>query len=355
MEGPRGRKSDYGNRGKDERKEKLEEFGGGDDTEKSVVGGLNWLSKNQEPDGRWSSARHDGEEGHDIGVTALALLCYFGWDATHVKEGPYRQNVKKAVDWIVAKAGKDGNLTGGARRGMYDQGIATIALAEAYAMTRDPQLLEPMKKAVDYVLRAQNRKLGGWRYQIDSIDCDMSVAGWEIMALTSARMAGLRVPGEAFDGMRRWLERASCGRHGGKFRYQKNILSGETRTMTAEGMFCRQLLGTPRERPSMAEGAEYLLSSLPRTSKVNYYYWYYATLAMFQHGGKDWDTWNRHMKKTLLELQVAKGKDTGSWPINSEYGKNGGRVMTTAMSILSLEVYYRYLPMYSRGGAENRE
>jgi len=171
------------------------------------------------------------------------------------------------------------------------------------------------------------------------------------MALTSARMAGVRVPAAAFDGIERWLARVSSGKNGGKFRYQNNILSPTTRTMTAEGMFCRQLTGTPRDRPSMDEAAQYILTSLPDIKDVNYYYWYYATLALFQHGGKEWETWNDHMKSTLLKLQVGEGDNKGSWSVKSKYGANGGRVMSTTMSILSLEVYYRYLPMYSRRGA----
>ncbi len=343
MEGP----SAYDHRGEGDRAGALARFGGGKETEGSIARGLNWLSNHQELDGRWSSGNNGGDDGHDIAVTGLALLCYFGWDVTHRKDGPYRENVQRAVEWLAAAAA-DGNLTGTARRGMYDQGIATIALAECYALTGDPDLVEPLKKAVRVILDAQHRRLGGWRYQRDSDDCDMSVAGWEIMALTSARMAGIRVPEQTTTLSRRWLERVSLGDRGGKFRYQANLLYRASRTMTAEGMFCRQLTGTPAGDPRMDESARFILAEMPRPSAVNYYYWYYGTLALFQHGGEAWEKWNRQMKKTLLEIQETAGKNAGSWPTDSAYGPNGGRVMTTTLSILSLEVYYRYLPMYSR-------
>jgi len=127
--------------------------------------------------------------------------------------------------------------------------------------------------------------------------------------------------------------------------------------MTAEAMFCQQLLGLKPTHPRMEDSANYLKSHLPRLSRsgksasgTNYYYWYYGCLSMFQHQGPIWEAWNEQMKKVFLKTQVLVGDDAGSWPPTGKWtGKNGGgRAMSTAMSTLSLEVYYRYLPMYHR-------
>jgi hypothetical protein len=122
--------------------------------------------------------------------------------------------------------------------------------------------------------------------------------------------------------------------------------------MIAEGMFCRQLLGTPREKQNMKEAAAYLNSKPPDAWKMSYYYyWYYATVALYQHQGPFWRQWNENMKNRLLASQVALGRHKGSWDPVGRHAGYTGRVVSTALATLSLEVYYRYLPLYGLSSA----
>lgn len=120
--------------------------------------------------------------------------------------------------------------------------------------------------------------------------------------------------------------------------------------MTAEALVCRQIFGMPKSHPGMAEAGDYLLSRLPDTGDYHLYYWYYGTLAMFQLGGEHWTRWNQTLTSTLLATQNQKGHQRGSWDPESPFGVDGGRVFATACSALCLEVYYRYLPLYSDSG-----
>lgn len=343
LEVPDNTESNYVLRQKENRDRVLKRLGGSDETEAAIGRALDWFSAHQEDDGRWSCRRHGGEDGHDNAMTGFAMLCYFGWGARHDQAGPYQEPLTRAVNWLAGRVGKDGDLTGGQKNGMYDQGIATMALAEAYGLTQDPALYEPLRRATMFIIRAQNEDHGGWRYRPGSTDGDTSVVGWQVMALTSARMAGIRVPEEPFDRARKWLDRVAGGRHRGLYGYT----SGKaTHTMTAEGMFCQQLMGLRPEDRRMIEAAEYLKTSLPDPRRPAFYYWYYGCLSLYQHQGPAWEMWNQEMKKTLLGMQVRKGAGAGSWPAKGQFAPRGGVVMSTAMATLSLEVYYRYLPMY---------
>jgi len=343
---PADRKSNYELRNPLNRNRVLKRLGGSDETEKAIRLSLDWFTRTQEPEGFWDTKKHGGASGHENASTGFAMLCYFGWGARHTEKGPYQKPMKKAVQWLISRVGEDGDLTAGNGQGMYDQGIATMALAEAYGMTKDPALLDPLRRAVGFIIRAQNDK-GGWRYKYNSRDSDTSVVGWQVMALTSARMSGLRVPEDPFIMAGKYLDSVSSGANGGRYSYQGN--KNPTETMTAEAMFCRQIMGVRPNAPMMGDSVSMIKINLPQARKVNYYYWYYACLAMFQHQGPAWELWNKQMKKTLLEMQIKKADHVGSWPPRGQWASNkGGRVMSTAMATLSLEVYYRYLPMFSR-------
>ena len=343
---PADKKSNYELRNPLNRNRVLKRLGGSDETEKAIRLSLDWFTRTQEPEGYWDASKHKGGKGHDNASTGFAMLCYFGWGARHTEKGPYQKPMTKAVNWLASRVGEDGDLTAGNSQGMYDQGIATMALAEAYGMTKDPALLDPLRRAVGFIIRAQNKE-GGWRYKYKSKDSDTSVVGWQVMALTSARMSGLRLPEDPFILASKYLDSVSSGKSGGRYSYQGN--KNATPTMTAEAMFCQQIMGVRPTHPRMVESAELMKINLPQKGKPNYYYWYYGCLSMFQHQGPIWELWNKQMKKSFLEMQVRQGDEIGSWEPKGQWtsGK-GGRVMSTAMATLSLEVYYRYLPMYSK-------
>ena len=330
----------------------IESLGGSADTQGSIVEALEWFTKNQEKDGHWSLGRHGGNSAHDIGGTSLVLLCYYGWGAKHNREGKHRETVKRALEWLIARMREDGDLRGWLRRryeddrllgNMYDHSIATIALCEAYNLTSDDALLEPSKRAVEFLLKAQNKELGGWRY-IPGKDSDTSSLGWAYMALRSAQMAGIEVPKEAFEKADSWLKSVSGGKAGGVFGYRKH--EAKRPAMVATGMFCRQLAGVPKTDPSMHEGASYLSTHPLDAEEIDFYYMYYGTLVLYQQQGPVWEKWNARMKAVLLAKQHKKGRKAGSWDPAMWYDVQMGRVGATACGTLSLEVYYRLLPMY---------
>ena len=167
-------------------------------------------------------------------------------------------------------------------------------------------------------------------------------------------MAGLGVYSQGLENCQQWLGRVSKGENGGLFAYQP--YREPSSSMTAVGLLCRQYLGAPADSPAMIEGTDYLRSHPPINSEStlrDIYYWYYATQVMFNLGGPEWDQWNRLMRHMLIETQCKDGCAAGSWdperPTMDAWGMKGGRVFQTALSALTLEVYYRYLPLYKMG------
>jgi hypothetical protein len=227
---------------------------------------------------------------------------------------------------------------------MYCHGIAAIALCEAYGVSKDPKLKEPAEKAIKLILASQDPVKGGWRYNPTPGDSDTSVTGWQYMALHSARMAGIEVDESVFVNARRWFDHAGGGRHGGLYGYtgpEKN-----KHAMIATGMFCRQLDLVPPTDPRMPESAQALKMRPINVKSPDLYYLYYGTLSLYQHQGPIWIDWNERIKETLTTLQKKTGPLSGSWDKSSDHAASGGRVVSTALATLSLEVYYRLLPMY---------
>jgi hypothetical protein len=347
----------YVQRAPQQRQSMLERLGGGDDTERAVALALQWLAAHQSADGHWDGRRFDARCGAcggaagvdaDAAMTGLVLLCFMGADHTHMKDGPYRDNVARGVAWLLTRQKPDGDLRG--EETMYSQGIATIALSEAFGMTGDSRLAEPVRRAVQFIVEGRNTQTGGWRYDPGD-PADTSVTGWQIMALKSAQMAGVEVPAEAFDSTRQWLERVSRRSRPGVYAYQANRRASPA--MTAEGMFTQQLLGAQRDAPHMQASADFLVENLPDwNARANTYYWYYATLALFQFQGPAWQRWNEALKPQLLARQIKEGKAAGSWPPVGDWSQQGGRLYQAALCTLMLEVYYRYLPLYALDRAQ---
>ncbi|MCH7705161.1 MAG: carboxypeptidase regulatory-like domain-containing protein [Planctomycetes bacterium] len=347
----------YEQRSVAQRRKMVEDRGGDRETERAVAAALNWLARHQHADGRWDSVEFDEECGAcggqgavdvNIATTGLALLSFLATDNTHVDPGQYREVVRKGLDFLLSRQADDGGLIGGET--MYSHGIATIALAEAYGMTGDEALAWPVKQAADFIYRARNTHVGGWRYEPRE-DGDTSVLGWQVMALKSAERAGIEVSPESYAMARRWLEKVSRPRHRGLYAYQPG--KRPTPAMTAEGMFTQQLLGHRPTESRMRESAEFVSANLPDWDKgPNTYYWYYGTLAMFQHGGHQWRRWNTALVDSLLEHQRDDGEADGSWDPDGQWASIGGRVYQTAICALTLEVYYRYLPQFMIDGVQ---
>ncbi|MEW6251835.1 MAG: carboxypeptidase regulatory-like domain-containing protein, partial [Planctomycetota bacterium] len=342
----------FAQRQPEQREQVLAERGGSPETEAAVARALRWLAAHQSADGHWDGKQFDagcsacgGETSYDVNValTSLSLLCFLGAGHTPAADGPYRGTVSRAVTWLLRQQAADGDLRHGET--MYSHGIAAIALCEACGMTSDPRLADPARRAVDFILRARNRTTSGWRYAPGD-DGDTSVLGWQMMALKSANLAGLPVPAEAFAAAERWLARVEDPDRPGLYAYRPG--EPASASMTAEALFVRQLLGAPRDDARTRNAIEFLAEHLPQWGpSTNTYYWYYATLAHFHHGGAPWTRWNTALQRELLAHQATGGPAAGSWPPEGEWAAVGGRVYQTALCTLMLEVYYRYLPLYA--------
>ncbi|HOX06425.1 MAG TPA: terpene cyclase/mutase family protein [Planctomycetota bacterium] len=334
----------------------------GRDAANGVAAGLKFLAGRQDKDGGWVvSGSESGSPNNDwgrCGVTALACLAFLGdghaWGADD--KDPYANVVRKGIDFLVANQDESGRFGPKALPGgviphyMYNQGMATAAMAEAYAMTGDPRLRVAAQKGVNYILTAQQRS-GGWDYyELPASRSDTSVTVWQVMALYSARQAGLNVPAAAFEkslGFVDSMTDAETFRVG----YDKLWTSSERGVgngSTAIALMLQLYLGRSQSSVAVRRQSRLLLvENLPeydqkwspeqKEQKVDYYTTYHAALAFHRLGGKDWETWNKAMVKALRAAQ----ESNGSWGMDKWY-KQGGRIYSTALATMSLEVYYRY-------------
>ncbi len=346
--------------------EVAEALGGSVTATASVDAALAWLAAAQEDDGSWDPTRWGGGlelkvAGHDregagvdadTGITGLALLAFLGNGQTHL-EGTYRKNVQRGLEYLLRSQGSDGNLSGPARlyAKMYCHGMASLALSEALAMTGDVRIRPGVERAVEFTVNAQHSISGGWRYQPGD-QGDMSQFGWQVMALKSASLAGIPIPQKTREGMLHFLQRCEHGLHGGLAGYKPG--APPSRAMTAEALVCRYFLDLAPDQTLVTEASDFLLGELPQPGVPNEYYWYYGTLALFQVQGEAWTKWNAALQQQVVRLQRTDGPLAGSWDPNTVWGSYGGRVYTTAMAALSLEVYYRYLPLTALRGPRER-
>lgn len=341
-------------------------------SEQAVERALDWLARHQDNDGRWdgATAKYDdgtavpGDDDYtvhcppgetcfgaclyweaDTALTGLALLAYLGSGYTHA-DGKYAETVGKGIGFLLSQQKADGDLRGKSRAvGMYCHIMATLALCEAYALTDDEGLRPPVERAVTFLVRSRAHDGLAWRYAPGAPVGDTSILGWVVLALKAAREVGLPISANVQNGMLTWLGKVSSGPAKGLARYQP--WDGVTPTMTAEAWVCRQFLGVGGPGATSTEAAGYLLQHGPDRDPYNLYYWYYGTLAMYQHGGTAWTRWNDQVRDQIVRRQRGSGHQAGSWdPDQSRYGSIGGRIYCTALATLTLEVYYRFLRLY---------
>ncbi len=311
-------------------------------TEQAVLRGLEWLRDNQNGDGSWGDANKGA-------MTGFALLCFLGHDETG-ESARYGVTVSKAIQWMIDRGTKSlGRMSMEpefTQPGVYEHGIATFALGEYFAMTRDERVMELLKQAMTYIIDGQGQD-GGWMYGYDKTQSDTSVSGWQIQALKGAWLSKLDIPGldRALDRAMKNLERVK-GPNGG-YGYRR---AEDRYSLTGVGIFCSLIWkGAGDQR----KGIEWLLATTEKRGGVKYlgeyadlYAWYYHTQACLLYGGSAWQKWNAWFQDEITSAQ----SPDGSWPITGGKGHKEndptktGQIYRTTLCTLMLESFYRYMP-----------
>jgi hypothetical protein len=337
--------------------------GGTVSSEKAVERGLDWIARHQRPDGGWGFDTHTLCKGRpctaretatdDTAATGLAILPMLGAGHSPTEPGRYQRPLELGLAWLMNHQAADGNLyvggTGG-NHAFYSHAIGTMALCEALGVTKDQRYREPARRAVAYTVSVQNSVDGGWRYYPGQ-GGDTSVMGWELLSLRSAYLAGLEVPETTLKRAAEYLDAAAVDTKGSTYSYMPG--GRPSIVMTAEALLVRQYLGWPRNHASLTQGSQLVSRNLASiaTSERNIYYWYYAMQFLHNMRGREWQATNPRVRDLIVRQQViSKGCDRGSWdplnPARDRWGANVGRLYQTSLSLLTLEVYYRYLPLY---------
>ena len=353
--------------------------GGTAQSEAAVEAALKWFAEHQWPDGGWrfdldecpnckGACGDSGRHQSSTAATGLALLCYLGAGYTH-EEGKYQEVVSRGLYFLQEKMiitshggdlrdskadmGKDmpdlGGLLGAQvaamkRDTMYSHGIAALALTEAYAMTADRGLREPAQQAVKFILDAQYND-GGWRYTPNwelPMGGDATVSGWQIAVLKSATLAGIEVPYDVWLKISMFLDSIQINK--AQYLYLAGDSPNRRTAATPIGLLCRMIGGWSKEYRPLQQMASEISEVPPNTKDV--YFNYYASQVLHHLGGPNWDRWNPKMREYLIDTQAKEGHETGSWYFAEPHSSSGGRLYTTAMATMTLEVYYRYMPLY---------
>ncbi|MGH7140719.1 MAG: hypothetical protein ACREHD_33725, partial [Pirellulales bacterium] len=392
----------YAERTKPKTPELLAERGGTVESQKAVEDGLNWLARHQGQDGHWGAdclgtdpnSRCDQKapcqetgQAYEIAQTGLALLAFQAAGHYYFNGQKYSSHVQKGLDYFVQEQAPDGSIVGSQNPSaeqikagasfqqhfMYEHAMGTFALCEACAVAiaegkkPDPRYLTAAQRAAAFIEKVQHAD-GGWRYRVDVREqSDCSVSGWVMLALKTAREAKLNVSPLTIS---RMLDFFAAHYADGQTEYgaPPNL---PTDAMTGVGMMAVEFFQHKLDSPIVQGGAAYLaeksdvltqplpgfagaqmqkafqggIAALPASfdPSINYYLWYNCTMAMFQVGGEPWKRWNGAVRDRVIGLQVqGEGCDRGSWPANDFYGGSGGRIYSTALAVLTLEVYYRF-------------
>ncbi len=347
--------------------QRIRESGGDPMATKTIRLALEWIARQLQNDGRWrfdDGYPQPSTAGRcDAAATGMALLAFLGAGSTP-KDGDYRREVYQGIKWLLEHQRRDGNLDQGDGPSIsviYSHSIATIALCECYAMTGDREMKTACENAVRYLDTAQARGEGGWRYGPlgPGMVGDLSVSGWALMALQTARASGIEVPSRIFRKSTGFLNRVESS---SPWLYSYTPGRESTLSMTAEGLVCRQWMGMPRDDKVMEKGIEYLIrqQNLPewKDGRRNVYAWYYLAHALHNFGGKTWSDWYAYTQKILMEQQLLAmietnpGDVVGSWNPHiprgdgHDYGDRWGRLYVTCLCTLILETPFRHLPLY---------
>jgi hypothetical protein len=320
--------------------------------DKAVDKALDFLAKTQnKTDGSWRA----GRDKH-VAVSSLAVMAFLS--AGHVPgEGKYGKTIERGVRWVLAQQRPNGLLANDGGHEMYHHGISTLMLAEVCGMVDKnlgKEVRKGVEKAIAVILKAQRTQMphrGGWRYRIEHVNgSDISVTGWQVMALRAAKNLGCDVPPETITRAVDYIKRCQDP-SGGGFKYMP--YAHVTVPCTGTSILALELCGKDEHRSAaVLKGVGYLVrnENLPRWGAHHFSYGiYYGAQATFQVGGNYWTAYRARLHQIMLRHQESTpGIYYGSW-LGSGYDANFGPNYSTAMAVLALTVEYRYLPIYQRG------
>jgi len=310
----------------------------------SITRALSFLSRQQQNNGCWKIDAF----GESTAATSLSIMAFLA--AGHVPgEGPYGKQLERGIRWVLDHQQTNGMLLEKTSHGpMYDHGISTLMLGEVLGMC-DRKLADDVRKALEraikVILSAQNvpknqQHAGGWRYNHNSTDSDLSVTGWQLLALRAAKSGGCDVPAEQIERAVSYVR--NCSRGGRGFGYTPG--SGGTPTLTGVGVLALEVCGEHHDDEAVRGGDFLLRSPLQFRDPYFFYGVYYCSVGMFKMGGKYWDDSQAHLRDVLLNNQQA----DGSWTAGNGGEMAAGRIYCTSMAVLALAVEYQYLPIYQR-------
>lgn len=368
----------------------LDAYGGTPESEAAVMRALRWLANHQQADGSWKLKEYDqGIQGCDcrnekaeekvldidVAGTAFGVLPFLGAGVglDRCPENPpelageYMKRVKAAIGFLVKNQShhpKDPLVDGRLDKHMYAHAVATIALCEAYGLGTEEfqeRLRIPAQKAIKYIAQTQHKE-GGWRYSPRQPG-DMSAVAWQFLAIRSGQLAGMVIDRSPLIRAERFVDSCGAGPEGAKMSRYCYMPGGQpTLSLTGAGLLTREYLGWRRDNPDLLVGCKYLMENLPPESGSTLgpmYYYYYATQVLHHMEGSDFDLWNYRMREHLIRTQEKEGHKAGSWsPQGVDYGHAGGRLYATSMAAMTLQVYYRHLPMFrpmARGARADAE
>jgi hypothetical protein len=306
-----------------------------DRSEAAVALGLEWLAKRQQADGHW--AMDERKADGDIAATAYGLLPFLG--AGYTPKGKQRlhaQTVDRGLKYLILKQNKDGYFGGG----MLAHALATLVVCEMYALTADPAVRGPAQRAANTIVKMQH-KGGGWN-NTPGESGETLVTTWTILALKAGHLGGLTVPRETLKGASNYLDSVADADDSS---YGATNPKDGTPATAAAGLLAREILERTPGHPGLKTGIDQLLKRPPSAELRDLTYIHFASQVIFHTGGKNWAEWNPRMRELLI-AQQDQANHKGSWsPDLDARGGKAGRLAATSLALLTLEVYYRYLPL----------
>jgi len=303
---------------------------------KAVKQALVWLAGFQEPDGSWDAKKSGGHKDYTLGLTGLAVLALLSGDEKPL-EGAHAASISRGLEYIVAQQQPDGRFGPLVAGAMYNHGISTVALLEAYGLNRDETLKRPIDRALGYIY-AQQKDSGGWGYRKGRSPANTSISIWQLHALTLACAVGWGEAGEKAGLGMDWLrgvidEKGKVGyKEAGDFPYG-------TEALTAMGASCLFTGGTEAAVIELGPGLKHVAST--QGDEIDFYRWYFLTYALHAVEEIRSGTLEARLQSALADQQVKSGPEAGSWAPTDQWGSAGGRVYSTSLAVLSLETARR--------------